>query len=399
MKKSKLLLLVVMMLMICMLTTLFTACFGGDETEASSSVAESTDEDENEDEEEEEDKAAAGRDEFISELGGVSDTYVGGVSEESYDTANEAAVAYVGCEIAGDKYVEDVEAVSKGELNDKEINALKLPEELQEGIESVEKFEVYYSLGEAGAYSLSSKASAKTKVIVYVIRYGKEYKYYTPCPVTGETITKSYYDSVFNKEKYENCTFTKVSYVEVKAGFQKLTATVTQNIKRTDGKIFFEQIVEGDSMLTSQLGATQNYLAAYIEIDEDGNEDMYVKQSQNGSWTEGYLYGYSAETLVPFYDQYLDYTYFSKADFGFALTGDNALRFYSETISGQGQSQYLEDAELDLYAEYYVADGVLSGMRMEYSATIKVNGSKQTTTGENTMTCTNYGTTVIERPF
>jgi len=400
MKKSKFLLLVVLMLTLCMLSTvLFTACGGDDEGDTSSSVESSTPDSSSKDDQNE-DKGAEGRDEFIDSLGGVSDTYEGAVSEESYDSANEAATAYVNNEVAGNSNVEDVEAVSKGELSANAIKELKLPEELQEGITSVEKFEVSYSLSEEEALSLAASSKSSYKIYVYVIRYGKEYKYYTPCPVNGETITKSYYDSVFNTEKYDNCTFTKTSVVEVKAGTQKLSATIAQTIKRDGNKILFEQTVTGDPDLTVQLGATQPYLAAYMEIDENGRSTTHVKMSESGPWQEGYLQGVNAESVVPFQDQYLDYTYFSKTDFGFALKGDNALRFYEETIAAQGQSQYLDDAKLDLYAEYYVADGTLSGMRMEYSATIKVSAFvSSTTVGENTMTCTDYGTTVVEKPF
>lgn len=399
MKMSKLLLLVVLMLALCTLSTsLFTACGGDENGDAVSSVESSTPDIE------EEDKAAEGRDEFIDSLGGVSDTFEGAVSEESYDTAEEAANAYVSNEIAGDFNVESVDAVSKGELSDKDVKALDLPEELSNGITSVEKFEVSYELSEEKASSLAS-SRASTKIIVYVIRYGKEYKYYTPCPADGETITKSYYDSVFDKEKYENCTFVNTSYVEVKAGFQKLSATVTQTIKRDGGKILFEQKITGDSQLTGQLGGSSPYLAAYMETDENGDTTTYVKQSEFGSWTEGYLYGVNAESVVPFADQYLDYTYFSKTNFGFALKGDNALRFYTETINANASNQNVkvEIISLDMYAEYYVVDGVLSGMRMEYEGNLKASAQgqtqKQTTIGENTMTCSDYGTTVVEKPF
>ncbi len=394
MKKSKFLLLVVLMLALCMLSTsLFTACGGDEEGDTESSVESST-----VDSKEEDDKAAEGRDEFIDSLGGVSDTFEGAVSEESYDTAEDAASAYVSNEVAGKSNIEEVEAVSKGELSSSAIKDLKLPEELQEGITSVEKFEVSYSLSEEDALSLASSSKSMYKIYVYVIRYGKEYKYYTPCPINGDTITKSYYDSVFNEEKYENCTFVKTSIVKTQAGFTTLSATITQTIKRDGGKILFEQTVTGDSQLTSQLGG-QPYLAAYMEIDENGDSTTHVKLSENASWQKGYLSGVDAESVVPFADQYLDYSYFSKTDFGFALKGDNAQRYYRETIAANAGSQQIEIVKLDLYAEYYVAEGVLSGMRMEYSATAKLSGISSTTSGENTMTCKDYGTTVVEKPF
>ncbi|MBO5261824.1 MAG: hypothetical protein J6B45_02140 [Clostridia bacterium] len=400
MKKSKFFRILVLMLAFCLLaTSLFTACGNKDKDD---------DDDEEEEEEEgdkENDKAAEGRDEFIDEIGGVSDTYVGSVSDETYVYAEEAASAYVEFELAGDSYVEVDEVISKGELSSSEINKLNLPSELTDGLDAVEKFEVYYEIYDEETYSTAS-AQAKdprTKVIVYVIRYGEDYKYYTPCPVNGETITRSYYDSVFDNERFENCTFVKESTVTVKQNGVAYEMVLKQTIKRADNKIFFEQTIDGDEVLTGQF-TNQSYMAAYIETDEDGYDTTYVKTSIEAGWTEGYLTGVNAETLVPFYDQYLDYTYFSKTNFGFALKDENAVKYYREAAGANaGSAQYLDDADLELYAEYYVSDGVLSGMRMEYNAEIdtKISGVRvqSTTIGENKMTCTDYGTTIVEKPF
>jgi hypothetical protein len=62
----------------------------------------------------------------------------------------------------------------------------------------------------------------------------------------------------------------------------------------------------------------------------------------------------------------------------------------------------MEDAKLDMFAEYYVSDGVLSGMRLNADVdwdvaadgifgNIKVSATTM-------LKCTDYGTTVIERP-
>lgn len=429
MKKIKPLLLA-LTLTLCLITAIFfTACGNSESTESQSSTKESikvdsssskqedtnkndtnndandggnggTNDDGNDDGNNEENEEHVNeRNEFIDGLGGVSETYAGSVSKESYDTPDQAASAYVSNEVAGKSIVQEIETVSMGELSENQINDLKLPEDLQENITSVEEFEVSYLLSKEAAAAISASDKSKIVIKVYIIRYGQEYKYYTPCPVNGETITKSYYDSVFSYDKYSNCTFVKNSFLSLEAMGQTFEMTITQNIKRADGKILFEQIISGHPMLVAQF-ASQAYVAAYMELDENGKATLTrVKTTEGGSWQTGYLTGVTPETLVPFYDQYLDYTYFTKTDFGFALKDDNAEQYYKETIVAQGAGQYLEGAELNLYAEYYVLEGILSGMRMEYSATLDVNGATQTTTGENTMTCTDYGTTVVEKPF
>ena len=346
------------------------------------------------------DKAEAGRSDFIESLGGVSETFKGSVSLESYESADDAINAYVDNEVAGKNgTVQNVDAVSKGTLNDSEVKALEIPAEQQEGIVSVEKYEVTYTLAAEQAQALSSKAQGGSTVVLYVIKYTKDWKYYTPCPVTGETVTKSYYDSVFNAEMYDNCTFVNESTAEVTQDGVTYNMTIKQTIKRDGDNIYFEQVIDGSAQLLQSQGLTQKYLAAYITM-EDGVKTTYVQTAANGSWTRGYL----SQSVDPFSSQqYLDYSYFSKTDFGFALKDDNAQRFYKETINSNPlMSQFLDDAKLDLYAEYYVKEGALSGMRMEYSADITGTLYNQSfhsvTIGENVMSCTNYGTTVVENP-
>ncbi len=331
------------------------------------------------------------RNEFTKRLGGVSETFEGTISDESYGSAEEAVSAYISNEVAGNSSVTDVNATSMGELNESAIKELILPKDFQEGITSVEEFSVAYSLSEE-ASSPFSAASAKT---VYVIKYGMEYKYYVTRPVNGETITRSYYDSVFNEERYDNCTYTKTSVIVVKEGFQKFSATITQSLKRSDNKIFFEQIISGDSAITAQFGS-QTYIAIYVEIDQNGQSTMYASNSQDGSWQKGH---FPAEPLVPFYDQHLNYTYFTKTDFGFILKDDNKNQFYNEVVNSQSSNQQLSDDTLDIFAEYYVAEGALSGVRMGYSVTGTTNGFNITSEEEITILCTDYGTTVVNRPF
>ena len=63
---------------------------------------------------------------------------------------------------------------------------------------------------------------------------------------------------------------------------------------------------------------------------------------------------------------------------------------------------FVSDAELDMFAEYYVSDGVLSGMRLnaDFAWDFMIEGAFATIKESATtmLKCTDYGTTVIERP-
>ena len=91
--------------------------------------------------------------EMIDQLGGVSETFEGAISEESYDSAEEAATAYVEEEIAGSSASANVtEVKSVATLSESEI-ANVIPESLREGVDSVEEYEVTYSINESSSYA------------------------------------------------------------------------------------------------------------------------------------------------------------------------------------------------------------------------------------------------------
>ena len=355
------------------------------------------------------------RNEFIEGLGGVSETYVGAISEDSYASAEDAAEAYVAEEIAGESDANIVEVTSKGELSDKEIQKANIPADLIEGCDAVEKMEVVYyleddsSLDKGGVEYLASSSSKKTTVTVYVIKFNVDWKYFTPMPETGDTISKSYYDSVFNAESYKNCTLesTTVVDIEIKADGETMTMTssITQKVMHSEGKVYFEQISKSSS---NGQETPESYICAYIEEGEYGVE-CYVKNSETGPWQRASLYqiGFtSIDELTPFYNAYLDYTYFTKTEYGFALADENARAYFTQALMGAlGSMSSMIDEDkmkLDMYAEYYVAEGVLSGARVDADVDMDLSVEGQTASLKekvNTVTkCTNYGSTVIERP-
>lgn len=363
-----------------------------------------------------------GRNDFIDGIGGVSETFAGAVSEDSYSTPEDAAIAFVENEVVGEKNANIVDMVSKGELSDKEINKLDLPEELSDGIQSVELMEVEYDVSDSSVSASTvenlANATSKTyKVKVYVIKYTVDWKYFVPMPVTGDTISKSYYDSVFDSEKYANCTFenrsTVTAVVDAKAEGQKQNMTMVvemyQLVKYADNKIYFEQRTtstqEGTGMDTE---TSEDVLYAYME-EVDGRFVTYVKNGENGRWTEGELVmvGVSnMQELRPFYNQYLDYTYFTKEDYGFKLGQESAREYMRQALSavaGLGNLIDIDTMDIDMYAEYYVNEGALSGMRMDAVIGMKMEqqGVKMVIDErvETIATCTDYGTTVVENPM
>jgi len=358
-----------------------------------------------------------GRTEFISTIGGVSDTFEGVVSSESYNSPEAAAEAYVADEVVGNSGVEILSTTSKGVLSNSEITKLNLPEDVKAGLTSVEEIEVKYS--EITATTFSNSVTADTldtskTVKVYVIKYTNDWKYFSPAPITGDTITKSYYDSVFNYEKYKNCTIESSYLLTVNAsgtdGIDTYSTTVelriSQLIKHADNKVYLEQVIE-----TSEDGVSDTTtIYAYLE-EQDGNVVCYVKiDPTSETWypTDLTAIGFGKmEELTPFYDQYLDYTYFTKTNYGFVLDKDNAELYVSQVLADSlsefGDILSSDGLNIDMFAEYYVSAGVLSGMRMDVDLSFAMTEDGISLTATETVTsdikCTNYGTTVVEKPF
>ena len=356
------------------------------------------------------------RDEFIAGLGGVSDTFKGAVSDKSYSSSDEAAKAYVSVELVGSNEAKVNSVVSKGTLDSNGITKAGIPQDLIAGCDAVEELEVVYEVAapielnnDNGIVNLAKeKVNESYTVKVYVIKFGVDWKYFTPMPVTGDTISKSYYDSVFNAEKYKNCTLNVTSEVGVIISAQgetmNMTATTQQLIKHADGKVYMEQIITTSDGANSR----ENYVAAYMEEVDDGVK-CYVKLKRDGDWYVGNFNSLGFDTLdelTPFYDQYLDYSYFTKTGYGFKLADENALSYFYQTLAGAfeqlGMASFTDDMGLDMYAEYYVADGVLSGMRVDAAVDLSMNMEGVTMVLHETVTtitkCTDYGTTEVECP-
>lgn len=338
---------------------------------------------------------------FIEELGGCSDTYKGEVSEYTYETKELAAKAFVEEQVVGDNDVTIVKTESKGELSSTQIEALNIPEAEKTDIVSVEEVEVEYAL-ESSTYMSKTQSASPNKIVkVYIIKYPNTFKYYSPAPVTGETVTRSYYDSIFDTEKYQNCTMT--STFEMSTEMTTLTLqgkkTTTNSQKTTifaqysEDKIFQQRTIE-----TTENGeTTTSSESIYIEK-VDNNILCY--SNKTGAWTlAGYIGFSDLEDLMPFADAYLDYTYFTKTEFGCEIGQDNMMRYIRETFENDSLvMEYLEQMDISAITKYYVAEGVLSGMRQDMTLSLSEGIASAKVISKVETICKDYGTTVVERP-
>ena len=354
---------------------------------------------------------------FIDEIGGVSETYKGAISSNSYSTKEAAAEAFVTEELAGDSNVNIINTTSKQEYYgpaavQNVITQQKLPIEDTSDIVSIEQMEVTYSVDSGDTYvsPMAMASNSNKKVTVYVIKYSTHWEYYSPAPTTGSTITKSYYDSVFNSDAWKNCTYDMDMNMnmDVKASGQgqsmtmKMTMTMNQFAQYSEDKVYIEQEYSYTMSGMGENETENEYIALYME-EVDGQTVCYVKQNKNASWELAYSYNFdNIEQFRPFADGYLDYTYFTKTDYGFELSGDNAMQFLRETAGGELDSILSQGLNIDMFCKYYVANGVLSGMRED--ATMNMNMSESGVSASikavigAEASVKNYGSTVVQKP-
>ena len=358
--------------------------------------------------------------ELLSEIGEVSETFEGSVSEPIFYTPQAAAKGYIIQEVVGEKNAEITEILvinSKGELSNSEAKAAGIPNSFLANADSVEEMEVAYTVHEAMAESgvtlLKDMVDNEKTVKVYVIKYGTNWAYYTPRPITGDTISKSYYNSVFNSEQYKNCTLksTQIIHTDSKysglgeKGSQVGETKTEQVMKYADNKIYMEITTTSYDSDIESLNPKVQKIYVYME-DVEGSLSCYIKSDDSSEWMKASLstIGFTKiEQLTPFYDQYLDYTYFTKTEYGFALSSENMKSYMDQTLGGQFSALLDQGMEFDMIAKYVVCNGVLSALISNAEIAYSVEQAGMTVSVKYTIksevTCSGYGTTVVEKPF
>ena len=353
---------------------------------------------------------------LIAKVGGASETFEGALSEATFYTPEAAAKGYLIKEVVGTKNVGFAEILtirSKGTLSNSEAKAAGIPDSFLTDADSVEEMEVDYTVHEAavdgGVTLLKDTVDNEKTVKVYVVKCGLNWQYFTPRPITGDTISASYYDSVFNAEKYKNCTFKAtqitrnvVSYSGMgESGSQTSEVKVEQVIKFAGNKILVERTTSSyDTEVSAE--TTVQKISMYLE-EVGGEMTCYVKTKADGEWMKGSLaaIGFtSIDQLTPFHDQYLDYTYFTKTDYGFALGEESATSYIDEVLGGEFTALLAQGFEFDMLAKYVVKDGVLSALISDALLSYSMSQDGATASMEYViqaeMTCVDYGTTVVE---
>ena len=344
---------------------------------------------------------------MIDDIGGCSETYTGTISDESYASSDAAVSAVIANELCGTNTECRVEKAQKTAVTVEQYKKA-IPEEYTQGATSVEKVKITYSRSEKNVADSSlnatdaGSADKKYTVVIYVINYDNYWKYFTPVLENAQTLTKSYYDSIFNTEKYRNCTMTS-SMVEKMVGKSggetvNITLKIEGESKYADNKIYLK------TTATYSLMGMTNSSVSEIYIEDEGNGVLCYANDGTG-WVSASLdsVGYvSIEDVMPFANNaYLDHSYFTKTSYGCEIERDKLEYYMNQAIKADNMLQMgltIENGSI----KYYVSDGVLSGLlsNIKMSGSITQDNINVTYSGtlDITCKCTDYGKTTVQRP-
>lgn len=344
---------------------------------------------------------------LINEIGGCSETFVGAVSESEYSSAEDAVEAYVKDEIVFNSHNCDIVDVSLTDtLSVSDAGKLGIPDDALVGAKRVMKYDATYTDSDRRASAgLQKIASLGTyHGLVYVIDYEEWFKYFAPAVNNGDPLSKSYLDSIFSSEKYENCTLTQTVEISVKINvffvpIVQQNATLTSTVKYDGNKILFNQKMD------SGIDGIDSFdELIYVELDEYGNVDTcYMNKNDGSGWQRAYLQ--NPKSVKPFGEQYLHHSYFTKTDYGCTINDENLDTYISQALSlaSSELNTVYGDMESSGSVNYYVSEGALAAILSNITLTMDYEESGVTARlNENvktTVKCSDFGTTTVEDPI
>lgn len=353
---------------------------------------------------------------------GYNETFDGYVSEQSYDTVEDAAKAFLEVELSGaTSNTTFVEYKTSASLSQEEIDGLPIDDSEKAKVTAAEKGNIAYTETRKSSTkaSVASSSNIKSKEI-YILHEGNVFKYYVPAMVVGGEITKSYYDYVFDSSKYVNFTASGKQTVQIKTtvnGYKinqtvdtsytyKITEDAAYIVSSASGLKAEVLIVNTQSGVKKLANISGSSIYSYILTDGwEPLENTYL----------AFSYGY-IDSIDEFVSQinydFFDQTYFVKTDSGFACREDRFSEMCKIMFAQMFDESSFEDISSDMSMifdsiseaniNFFVRDGKIA----DCSGKIVID--LDYSYGGNSMTLyeassfkysySNFGTTTIDIP-
>lgn len=272
--------------------------------------------------------------------------FKGAISEKTYDSREDAVKGFLQEEISGDAFNAEYVGYKKiSELSQKEIHNLPISDDDKAGIKSVEKGEVEYREQPKSQEDVLTKyASDNGKSIVYIIFYtANEIKYFLPVIIKGDTLTASYFDYLFDMNRYLNCTAEFNFFNE--HGTCHITENVIHFIKTMGSETVHLYYYYKDSDLFYCGVASDNTIFAE-RIGEFTISDILTSNYDHDKYVE---YFFQLELFFGMLN-YMDHSFFVKTRTGFEIK-EKYKNFSDEYYTVSTEKDRISKIEAGIYVE------------------------------------------------
>lgn len=283
-------------------------------------------------------------------FGTTSDTFKGKLSEKTYDTQDAAVTAFLKEEIDGlTTRAELVEYVKEADLGKEEIAKLPLGDVSADKVTHAERGKVSYRaniLTGAAAATAESAEDLETHGL-YLLEIDGKFRYFVPPTEVGEPITKSYFEDVFDSEKYVNCTVEATQSMDMITTIDGKDETMMKT-STTYVEKFTKDAVE--VIMTMESDSFQPTTSTGYLLESGGRLILYtfIDMSQFGvpgltsTWSQmdftdliSKLTGKEAVTLSDYMRNSFgetDYSFFEKTETGFQISSPERYQMMLRTV-------------------------------------------------------------------
>lgn len=303
-----------------------------------------------------------------------ADTFIGVESVSGYDSTEKAAKAYFEDELGGEYIAyKSVSALSSDSIKKIGLSdsAVKTATVVEVSFKRVFGSESERAIGVLTSADGSDSAKTLTNT-AYVIEYADgTYKYYSPRPNNGESVTKSYFAALTDGKSYVNCkmteTFIRQNYCPANEepdssqdeSYMRYDDAMTLTV--CDDLIEYKTDFKSTDLLRPNNVAEEEKSTSY---DVRRGSKIYSCQSPDYEWSDfeaddewsDYIYKRVFEaSWVRYLGQY--YHYLEKTDKGFKATDDyyTAFGFKYRTKSRNAYCE-VKDGKIVKAVDEYVLD-------------------------------------------
>lgn len=301
------------------------------------------------------------------------ETFTGYISENAYPSRESAAQAFVKEQLSG-AYESPVYTDCKvlNEMSTAEIDKLNAP-----SLQSARSATKYITGGDN--CEITYEVDGNKRRIKADILYTDEIEclYRARLPENGEQPTKAYLDSVFDGEKYLNCTSTSRFGITVMSIYN----TYMQTIKFADDCAYFNQELPG-FLNEVYLREYDDGVTVFLKNPAGKGDDNFYTVSEINAMlfkdglklaplylTKGAMQ-VNIDSLKSMRDvtdfvflMPIDCSFFTKTENGFSMTADK-YKAVCTALAGEDFAEefdkFWHDYKVNFHADYYVTDGRLS---------------------------------------